>query len=146
MNEIDFLDLRELDDMDILNVIQQMRHIDLAFHAIKAMFGDGTFALPLHVDKEYIYWCSSVPVKNFLCEMTIVATSYSIRTAGEETVLIIKRIKHSPTVRRVLKERLRSLIHDDDLIIKTEKLKEKIPDLEIPRDLQLWLREMRSNI
>ena len=132
--------------MDILNVVQQIRHIDLAFHAIKAMFGDGTFALPLHVDKEYVYWCSSVPAKDFFLETMIVATSYGIRTAGEETVLTAKRIKHSPTVCRVLKERLSSLIHDDDLINKTDKLKVQIPGLKIPDDLQLWLREMRSAI
>jgi hypothetical protein len=143
---LDFFTDQELDDFDYLAMAQQVRQIGLAFESIKAMCGPAVVALPLYIDKVYVYWCATAPIGVDQAEVLIIATSYETQAAGGMTILTTKRIKNSPKIRRILKDRITNLRLHEDLNDKVEKLSSQIPGITIPKDLRLWLREVRSVI
>ena len=143
MNEIDFLDVGSLDDFDVLNVLQQFKHIALAFESIKAMYDENIVAIPLHADPLYIYWCVE---RTGSTEIFIVTTLYEIKTAGEVTSMTVKRIKPLPILLKTFKDNMGKLSTDQELEDKVCKLKSKIPNINIPSDFVLWLRDVRSAI
>lgn len=146
MNEIDFLNVGSLDDFDILNVLQQFKHIALAHESIKAMYDESIIAIPLHADQSCIYWCVERIINKDSSEAFIVTTFYEIKTAGEITSMTTKRIKPLPILLRIFKDRIGILLADQELDNKVDNLKSRIPKINIPNNFVSWLRDVRSAI
>lgn len=143
---LDFFADQQLDDFQYLAMAEQVRQIGLAFESIKAMCGPSIIALPLYVDPVYVYWCATSPVTETEYEVLILATSYEAQAAGSMTVLTTKKIKNSPKIRRILKDRITNLRLHEDLDDKIEKLVSLIPGITMPPDIRSWLRNVRSVI
>ena len=140
MNTLDFFNSKALSDIDIINMMQQFKHLRLAFESIKSMCDEKVIALPIHMDEKYIYWCTTDDRRIF-----VITTSYETRNAGDGVTLTAQKIQHA-SIRSILRERLGKLFHDDEIVYKVNKLKEQVDNINIPSDIKTWLREARLAI
>lgn len=133
----------QLSPFNIMDMTQQMRQIHLAQESILSLLGEDTQSLPVWIDEEYLYWCTSMnigPTQVY----NIVVTKYDVEAAGE-LVRMTAMISHSPVIRKTVLDAINNALKmcDEDII--ELRIKEAFGDfIRMPDGAYKWLERAKS--